>query len=440
MSDGRRVHLSQNGVARPLDRRPDRDRWIRTDRSAERRAERPVRDRDRDARPGRYARLMQVDIRHGYYAGSGTGDECPDFAARPTPPTSGLMRALGLLFRPEPAGFSVLYDVARADGLFWYLRQHGTPPDGVGERQHWTRLSFVLSLTNLRFVNFTNIPVQTNPNSRNFYFTNQDAHHADGGRIVLTHSDHVDGRTLPVVGPQVRVETPEGVFEVLARDIAGETVITVPRCVSQPSSPPSPPVCRNFVFLDFSTLPEDKYTIETIGSASLPREILYTVAAPVPLCFIDLLLTRPTATATGIYPVRDLYPETATTIKPLRYELRFEARATYWRYYIQPPPHQQLEDLAIETMGPNPPVAFAGPVPVRLVNGGLAYRFVSEEALVLQRRSPYRFRLKGRRAMRTVSGDDVLAQRLAVASTEQVVPQREADASFKSYSDIYVSV
>jgi len=194
--------------------------WIRTDRAGERRSRSGGVPRGRN----RYARLMQVVVQHGYYAQPGSDGLCPDFIARPTPPTRELMRSLGLLFQPEAAGFSVLYDTGRAEGLLWYLRQHGTPPD-YAEGRHWTRLSFVLSLTNPSFVNFTEIPVDTNPTQQNFYFTNQDAHRTAADQIVLNQGAWVDDAALlPVEGPEIRVETPPDVDEVVVLDIAGEPV------------------------------------------------------------------------------------------------------------------------------------------------------------------------------------------------------------------------
>jgi hypothetical protein len=405
------------------------------DRADEQRIQRPARTQ-RDAHSGRYARLTQLGITHRYYAGLGTDDACPDFVASPTPPTRDLMRALGLLFRRDAAGFSILYDTARKDGLLWFLREHGGWPSGSdGVPEHWTRLSFVLALSNLQFINFTAIPADTNPSRQNLYFTNQDSHRRDA-RILLAPGNHVTGEALlPLAGPQIQVATPPEVVEVLARDISGEVVTRALRCVPQP---PGPPVCRDFVFLDLSAFPEGRYTIEKLGlTPPWPaRDIIYTVASPLPLCFIDLLLARPTALAKGIYPVENLDQPSKTSITGVRYELHFDARATHWRYYIQPPPRERLEDLAIDTMGTVPPVTFAGPVPVKLVNGHLAYRFVSEDPLGLRRRSPFHFKLKGRRAMRVAAGDDVLTHRLAVADAAQFVPEPEA----AGFSDIYVSL
>lgn len=388
----------------------------------------------------RYARLMQVAITHTYYSGSGPDRPCPDFDARPTPPTQALMRSLGLLFLREEAGFSVLYDEARAEGLFWYLRQHGTPANGGGEEQHWTRLSFALALNDLSFVNFTEIPIDTNPTRQNFYFTNRDAHRASADEIILNKGQWVDGAAvLPVEGPDLRVETPPGVDEVVAFDIAGEPVLTVPRCVPPDASPPAR-VCRDFVYLDFTTLPPDKYVIEILGTPARRYPILYTVGEPVPLCFIDLLFANPTGSAAGVYPVEHLHPEHKTAIRPRRYLLRFQARSTFWRYYIVPQPQrQELDGLAIETTGGVPPIPFAGPTRVALVNGAPAYRFVSEERLRLQQQSDYRFRLKGR-VRRAPAAEDVLVERLSVAASKQVLPEGGPEEPDRNYSDIYVYV
>lgn len=391
----------------------------------------------------RFARLMQVDIRHDYYADATSEGACPDFEVCPTPASAERMRSLGLNFIAEPAGFSVLYDVTRAEGLCWYLRQHGVPPDGGEDGQYWTRLSFVLSLKNPSFINFTEIPINTNPTERNFYFTNQSAHRS-GGEVLLSEGERVDGGALlPVEGSEVRVETPAGVKEVVALDIAGFPALVVPRCVTEPGPPPTQ-VCRDFVFLDFSTLDHDKYVIEyrtEPGRESpLPRPMLYTTAQPVPLCFIDLLFSKPTSDAAGIYPVNLFPADGEPSIKPVRYVLRFQARSTFWRYYIVPQPQrEELEDLAIESLRDTPPAVFSGPTEVRLVTGAPAYRFVSDERLQLQQQSNYRFRLKGH-SRRARGIDDVLIRRLPVAASKQVLPEGGSNEPDQNYSDIYVYV
>lgn len=396
-----------------------------------------------DTSRARYARLMQVDIRHEYYGTGKSLEPCPDFTAFPTPPTQQLMASLGLLFLAETTGFSVVYDVRNTKGLYWYLRAHGVPPDGGAPEQYWTRLSFVLSLDNPYFINFTDIPIGTNPNEENFYFTNQQAHRS-GLEAVLNLGERVDARALlPVEGPEVKVPTPPNVERVVVRDIAGFPVIEAPRCAQLLGSPPTE-VCSPYVFLDFRMLPEDKYVIEyETLSAPPPRPpwpILYTAGEPNPLCFIDLLFSKPTAGAEGIYPVDLDAPEPADSIEPVRYTLDFKARSTYWRYYIVPEPQrEELEGLAIETLGELSQVPFSGPIPVKIANGERAYRFVSDERLLLQQRSSYRFQLNGWVQRGLPTGDPLIAS-MPVAGNKRVLPEGGKDNPELNYSDIYVYV
>ena len=350
------------------------------------------------------------------------------------------MKSLGLLFMAEPTGFSVVYDVRKAEGLCSYLRKHGIPLDGGGEDQYWTRLSFVLSLNNPYFVNFTDIPVGTNPSEQNFYFTNQQAHRLDG-EVILNEGERVDGAALlPVEGPEIKVATPEGVERVVVRDIAGVPVLVEPRCVPTSVSPPTE-VCRPTVFLEFRALREDKYVIDTVAvTDTLSRPILYSVAEPNPLCFIDLLFSRPTETAEGIYPVDLELANPSESIQTVHYALRFKARSTYWRYYIVPEPQrEELEDLVIETVGEQLQVPFTGPTPARLANGARAYRFVSDERLLLRQRSSYRFRLNGWMRRSLPTGDPLIA-RMAVAASTQILPEGAGVDGEPIYSDIYVYV
>ena len=204
------------------------------------------------------------------------------------------------------------------------------------------------------------------------------------------------------------------------------------------ASPPAE-VCRPVVFLDFRTLREDKYVIDTVADTiTLSRPILYTVAELNPLCFIDLLFSRPTETAEGVYPV-DL-AEPAGSIQPVLYTLRFKARSTYWRYYVVPEPQgEELEDLMIETMGEPLQVPFSGPTGVLLANGARAYRFVSDERLLLQQRSSYRFRLNGWARRSAPTGDPLIA-RMPVAASTQILPEDDGADGETIYSDIFVYV
>jgi hypothetical protein len=369
-----------------------------------------------------YERLMQVFIRHTYY--NATADACPDFDISPTPASATLMSDLGLLFRYEKTGFSVLYDVARADVLMDYLERQGDEA-----QQCWTRLSFTFTLNNPYFINFTDVPIDVNPNAQNFYFTNREARGV-GGRVVLNAGEGVaGGELLRVVPTQVALRVAGDVTEVLVTDLSGEVVIRQPGC--PPASPPegrrdddAPETC--VVYLDFSALPEDKYFIEVVGGETGRRfPVLYTVPSPAPLCFVDLFFTDPDGSDEGVYPVTDLYSP-SRKVDTVSYELGFRARATIWNYFIVPQPQaESFEELRIETVS-EPAVVFAGPCRVRLPNGADAYRFSSAEELLLQQQSVYRFRLLGRRGLMLNEG--CLIETMPVASSRQVTPLSRATA------------
>jgi hypothetical protein len=369
------------------------------------------------------------------------------------------MGSLGLLFKYERTGFSVLYDVNRKEGLFEYLRRQGRLGrlGGQDNGQVWTRVSFVLSLDDAYFVNFTDIPIWIDPVRENFYFTNQRAHHHKG-LVLLNSGRRVSGsELLSVVPVEVAVRVGRQVRSVRVRAISGEEVICRPRCVPADVARNVNPAsitckeamnctqdetgckCASVLYLDFSPLPEDKYTIEKDGydgqPAGDPEEVVYTAAHPVPLCFADLLFTDPTATTfdagpqadeRGIYPVVDLWNQTETKVRPVHYTLEFGARSTHWNYYIVPQPEREkLEGLSIENLSLRP-VNFLGPCCVRMANGAKAYRFMTSEPLPLMQQSAFKFRLRGRR--RGMVHEGILIERLPVASNRQVLPETDKAA------------
>ena len=421
-----------------------------------------------------YYHLMSVDFLNSYYNSS--GEACPDFEVHPTPTSQALMASLGLLFQPRATGFSVLYNGLRRQELLDFLRRQAQPSENEVEsspnedRQYWTRLSFVLSLSNPYFLNFTDLPPKVAPTVFNLYFSNQQARRTAHG-VVLNPGEYVDARAsgqevLRVAPIQVTVEVDGDDDAVKVLDIAGDTVMCRPRCIpvsllaqgGNPNNiscedvrrlPPESPrdeECRDVIYLDFDHLPEDKYIIEKVGSSlASPAEespILQTSSYPTPLCFIDLLFSNPTphqGRRSGVYPVQNLDPDPVESppsnarIVPISYHLRFRQRSTYWTYFIVPQPQgRSLEDLRIEQLpmgsgSPAPePVEFLGPCRVHLANGQIAYRFLSKTPVPLQEQSTYYFRLYGR--LEGSQHEGVLFDRLPVASIEHVIPAKERKA------------
>ncbi|MGA9997449.1 MAG: hypothetical protein WBP93_18665 [Pyrinomonadaceae bacterium] len=367
------------------------------------------------------------------------------------------MKNMGLIFKDEGTGFSILYDVHRDDSLLEYLRRQVWPE---GSKHCWTHLSFVLSITNPYFFNFTELPIDLNPLYKNFYFTNQKARRQPGGEILLNPGPE-EQELLTIVPVQVGVEVLSGIKEVEVQDIAQaaegskETVICKPRCVpsdllkikspaeitcaeAEVCKSPGDPKCKctNKLYLDFSTLPEDKYIIKRVFYPSVfpiapPDEtVLYTESYPPPFCFINLFFTSPTGERPKLFPVRNLFDKDKTTIEAVNYELRFERRKTYWNYFIVPQTGESVESLRIEG---EPGIKFNGPCCVYLPNNTKAYRFVSIKPLPFIQQSPFRFRLTGKIGL--ASQTSTLVDRLPVASAEQVL-QDEVTACLRLQGNI----
>lgn len=412
-----------------------------------------------------YQRLMQVTFHHTYY----NSDErfaCPDFQVAPTPYTAQLMRDLGLLFRDEGVGFSVLYDERRKQVLLRNLRRQAWPHGCAGEPQPiWERLSFVLKLDNPNFVNFTNIPIDTSANRQNYYYTNQRVREdaREGVRLAPR-------QRLPVVPPDFewRILDPD-VWVVQARAISGKVAlcknVCLPRALVADHTPNAITcacvekyrsqhpedddyACSKRVVLEFSMLPQDKYVIEQLDIEGRPvgrkLPVLYTATSDVPMAFVDLLFTRPTPGEPGKFPIVDLCPPGATRILPVHYQIWFDRRSTRWNYYIVPQPQTRpLDGLEILSTPPSPVVEFSGPDKVFLANGQLAFRFTSRQAVPLQQRSTYRFELSDQHCQKTDAPP--LVKRLPVAGTQQVLPVESrpvptASEVSESCSDIFVYV
>lgn len=384
----------------------------------------------RDPRQFFYQTLMRVAVHHTYYNSSGF--LCPDFGFTPTPASAALMTKLGLIFRAEETGFSVLYDEIRSADLLQYLRRQANEKGEV-----WTRLSFQLPLESDYFVNLTEIPITTDASRENFYFSNQRAHPWEG-LLLLNPGRRADERQLlPVVPGQLPVPAEiEGqmIDTVEVYDIAGDRVLCVPRCVTNEAARFKRPEdltccdkgtdqCTNPIYVNFASLREDRYTLALLDGAGdpivEPTNVLWTSFYPMPLCFIDLLFTSPTGRKPENYPVRGLFsddPEIVTT----DYTLRFERRSTLWNYYIVPPGPGTLADLYIENLSPFP-VEFVGPCKVFLADGREAFRFLSKQRLPLQEQPECNFRLRGKH--KHWPHERTLVDRLPAASSQQVLPE-----------------
>lgn len=369
-----------------------------------------------------YGKLVTVDFRHSYYGSR--GQACSDLTVSPTAATKGLIRSLGLILRAGPAGFSVLFDAARGDMLLRYLEQHAR---GKGpEHRHWTRMSFAISVHNPQFVNMTDLPERINPLTDNFYLSNQRAT-GDAADALLDPSGFEEGRKVPVFPQTFTIRVPRG-GKARIRDLARRIVWSWPAVHAGSRPAPALTGPESTVEVNLVRLPEDRYdlTIEDAGGEVVTRSrFLYTTTSPVPLFFVDLLLTNPTGSAPGIYPVLRGAGGEPAQIAPVHYRLQFEARAPQWCYFVVlPGGDARFTDVRLEALSPRG-VEFFGPVAVDLPTGKPALMFGSTAPIPLADRSTVDLRLWGRRGRSAER--EVLVARMPVASPEGVRPMRRAE-------------
>jgi hypothetical protein len=376
-----------------------------------------------------------VRLRHDYY--NDQGGRCPDFAVVPTPDCAQLMTSLGMVFRDQGHGFTILIDEARVPALLAYVaaRFRAQAP-GAG---CWTRLSFLLVPRNPLFVGITDLPITTDPDADNLYVSNLQARPVRG-QMLLGGAGGVGGEALyPVTGSSLTVPTPAGRIAILT-DLSG--------------APVAAPTAADGAATRFTLtgLPWGRYGIgfaNPAGQAARPprgspaaQAFLFLPGKPRSLCLVDLLLAQPAA---GIgnpaaYPIAPPVEQrrraaTPAPLSPVDLILPFRSRGTYWRYYVVSQGRGPFADtLRIAGKG----TSFAKSA-ATLPNGDPAILFTSSTALPLQQRSPFRFSLSGHRHGANGSLDPISIAALPAASPAPVWPAASGDVRAGA-SEIYVYV
>jgi hypothetical protein len=106
-----------------------------------------------------YRRLFDVAVRHEYYGRHHAGGEL--FQITPTSRTAARLTALGMIFRTEREGFSVVYDMAQP----WHARARSAEASDP--------LTFDVVCTEPHFVSITAMDLDTSPGATPFHFSNR---------------------------------------------------------------------------------------------------------------------------------------------------------------------------------------------------------------------------------------------------------------------------
>lgn len=374
--------------------------------------------------------LFTLRFRHNYY--NAADGRCPDLSVVPTDSCAALMAGLGIIYRDQGDGFSVYIPQSRVAAMMDAIVK-GYCADTAG-RGCWTRLTFLMLLRNSDFVGITALPIDTSPMTDNLYASNLQTS-AGAGCLLLGTNGIVGAADLhPVTNGSLALQS-RWAGTVTAYDISGKPVASVDLSAGVPAT------------LSFAGLPYDLYTISGTprGVYTGPSSLAYVPASPRTSGVIDLLLTQPDAGVgdPAAFPVAmPPSPPPPGYVAPfampttVNLVVQFEARETYWRYYVV---SQSLrggfaDNLAISGEG----TKFRKSIDT-LPNGDLAVLFSATTSLPMEQRSSYRFSLAGQRRGANGSSDTISVDRLPVAPIAPVWPHKGGGALAGS-SEIYVYV
>lgn len=397
--------------------------------------------------------LYSVQLRHSYYRNG----LCPDFQFMPDAASAQLMAQLGMNFRNEQNGFAVYINVKKIPLLYKYIARQVAQ-----DARAWCWLSFLMVQVNPLFVGLTALPITATPANQAMWFCNTQAH-ARGEQTLLPPGKTVDASALySLTGAQLVVDVPSGIKPEV-KYISGQTALctpsdtapeplVIPRFYAQPAkrmmmamaAPPPAAITDRYRF-DLGALPHDLYTLTIKGHQSIPgfpRSYAYVPPAQDVFGIIDLLLVKPARVKAGVYPVQGSDP--ADGIVNITYTLPFDARETFWRYYVAC--QQQGESLTPETSielvaaGPARGLSFSKSSAV-LPSGAPATLFTASAALPLQQSSPITLRLAGGREGQDGHTNPLRIARLPVAPAAPVWPAEDHVRNpLGGTSEIYVYV
>ena len=169
-------------------------------------------------------------------------------------------------------------------------------------------------------------------------------------------------------------------------------------------------------------MPYGSYTVVFSGDegATVPAPItyLYVPFNPVSLCVLDLLLAQPVA-ADGNSAAFPLDPQQAGSVESVDLVLSFQARDTYWQYFVVSQGLRGQAPMDLEITGSGATFKSSG---VKLPTGEQAIRFAATTTLPLRQHSPYQFALNGHREGADGSRGEIKVARLPVAAASPVWP------------------
>ncbi len=342
-----------------------------------------------------YHTLLSIQTKHHYYKDAKGGG----FQLKPTENTQKIMQKMSMMLKSSDGQTHILYDVGNIDRSEKYLSEN---PD--------TSLQFLLYSNEPYLMNITQLPPEGI--GKILYFRNK------AEETFLSQQDLVSSKDFYNCRSQNSsyLNTQNKSIEIQLKDAQGTEIWKKQVGAKQKTTVP------------LGNLPSGIYNLSESNKETEKFVYLFKEFSPIPLALVEIDFRNKLGKAL-LDKIRN-----QDSIRPWKFEIQFETRQTYWKYFIVPKYETGLEDLSIDPGKTK--VDFKGPTDAQLPNGQMAYLFESAQALPIQQAGLFEFQLiqnkdnKGKKNKRIV-------QRLPLARANAIKPENR-DESAKIYSEIYV--
>lgn len=351
----------------------------------------------------KWGKLFKVKCLHDFYEDGIT----PDFTFMPTGETAVLMRNHRLLFRPQKAGFIVLYNTQQVEDLL--LRK---------KINQLEKLTFIMKITNKFFLNFSAVSFENL--NRTHYLSNSFSKKSELNLIhpktFLENSPNIEflskNRELQFSFPDlintatIKLTNSEGANIHLNKLLQRK----LPKKIEQ-------------IWFPARRLSSGKYTLSAKGKWSRDFYVMDQTEDHV-WGIVDIFLTGKNTTVSVFNENGLLKPD---------FHIQFRARETYWKYILinQQQRNKKYSDAKVSLNGKE--IKFSKPKSMTLNDGTEAHFIESKSTIKLEQNisDSHKLELKLKNGVKWLPR----TVKLPKPATAAIKPDKETD---KIYSVTYV--
>jgi|GEM_PF-3430581 len=295
-----------------------------------------------------YDKLLRLNITHNFF-----GDESPSiFSWQPSQETATFLNQIGVLLRYQNDSVLLLASSDDEEAMRKKL----------SENTEFT-ISFAVFSENAYFTHFTNLPLELKGHA--FYFHNQHLKNKHNFLHPQTHAIQAD--MLPIMAGKATVDGQKaGSICTLAHSYLPTKLELIADENGQATA-----YLQDMPFGKYTIANNDKIASTFIYAPYLPNKTF--------VGWVDVVINQEMGKKwlTNSDRHERIVPET--------YQIKFETRSTYWRYYFVPKYAGNLNNTEIDTNGLA--LKFEQPIQVTLPNGLEAICFEAKTQMPLQKRA-----------------------------------------------------